>query len=534
MLKDEERLMLNRKRPEMTHYLKTTGGDSGGARMRGVYKLGTICAVLLMMIAAGSPRAVFAQQADNIVVDSGGGKVTLKVNNTTVVRTTRPYKRVSVGQPDIADFNAIAPTSILLTAKKPGTTQLIIWDEQERSQLMDVVVQMDLEALKEEYKAAFPNSKIEVTYSSNTIILRGQVRDLDAADHAVQLATPFAGRVVNMLEVAGGQQVMLQVKFAEISRSATHALGINGAYVDGAFIGANNIAGLNPLSTFSPGNVGDNPAAAGRALREQSINPSVTLFGAGQIGSFYLQSFIEALRQNNLLRILAEPNLTAISGQEATFLAGGEFPIPVSQGGSTSGGGAAITIEFREFGAMLRFVPVVLGDGRIRLKVAPEVSDLDFTTAVRFGGFVVPGLSQRRVSTTVELADGQSFAIAGLLNNTVTATKDVVPLLGDLPVVGPLFRSVRYQRKETELVVIVTPRLVAPLNPAQVPLLPGEKWKHPSEYELFWKQDVGGPQKTGTDPASKNPPRSAPLFYGDYGFTPAQGASASINEAYTD
>jgi pilus assembly protein CpaC len=510
----------------MTHQSKS--------KIRGRLRVAMLCAAFMMVLAFTSPRAAMAQEAGNPIVSNvEGGKINIKVNSTTVVKTARPYKRVSVGQPDVADFNAIAPTSILLTAKKPGTTQLIIWDDQERSQLIDVNVAMDLEALKDSLKAAFPDSKIDVAYSSGTVVLRGQVSDLDAADHAVQIATPFAGKVVNMLEVAGGQQVMLQVRFAEISRSATHALGVNGAYVDGSFIGASNIAQLNPLTGFIPGNVGNTPSNAGANLREQGINPSVTLFGAGQIGSFYLQAFVEALRQNNLLRILAEPNLTAISGQEASFLAGGEFPIPVSQGGNTSGGGAAITIEFREFGVKLRFVPLVLGDGRIRLKVAPEVSDLDFTTAVRFGGFVVPGLSQRKVTTTVELADGQTFAIAGLLNNNVTATKDVVPILGDLPIVGTLFRSVRYQRKETELVVIVTPHLVSPLNPSQVPLLPGEKWHHPSELELFLNQDVGGPEKQTGEGKGKTPPRSAPLFQGNVGYAPVAEAS-SVNENYTD
>src|ERR1051325_9540399 len=394
----------------MTHRSKS--------KIRGCLWLMMVCAAFMVALAFTSPRAAFAQQAgDTIVTNVEGGKISIKVNSTTVVKTARPYKLVSVGQPDVADFNAIAPTSILLTAKKPGTTQLIVWDEQERSQVIDVNVMMDLEALKDSLKAAFPDGKIDVAYSSGTLVLRGQVANLDDADHAVQIATPFAGKVVNMLEVAGGQQVMLQVRFAEISRSATHALGVNGAFVDGAFIGANNIGQLNPLTSFIPGNVGNTPPGAGANVREQGINPSVTLFGAGQIGSFYLQAFVEALRQNNLLRILAEPNLTAISGQEASFLAGGEFPIPVAQGGAGSGGGTALTIEFRECGVKLTFVPIVLGDGRIRLKVAPEVSDLDFTTAVRFGGFVVPGLSQRKVTTVVELGDGQTFAIAGLLNN---------------------------------------------------------------------------------------------------------------------
>jgi len=273
------------------------------------------------------------------------------------------------------------------------------------------------------------------------------------------------------------------------------------------------------------------PPNAGTVLREQGINPSVTIFGAGQIGSFYLQYFIEALRQNNLLRILAEPNLTAISGQEATFLAGGEFPIPVSQGGNTSGGGAAITIEFREFGAKLRFVPVVLGDGRIRLKVAPEVSDLDFTTAVRFGGFVVPGLSQRKVTTTVELADGQSFAIAGLLNNTSPPPKTSSLSWATSHRRHPLpLRPLSAQRNR-----IGRDRHSPSRRSAQSiagPHSPGEKWHHPTENELFWKQDIGGPQKNTLSPDPKSPPRSAPLFYGNFGFSPVSTASAE--EHYTD
>src|SRR5882762_5799317 len=210
---------MNRRRRLMAH--------QNTNKIRGCLWLMTLCAAFMIVLAFTSPRAAFAQQADAIVVNVDGGKINIKVNSTTVVKTVRPYKRVSVGQPDVADFNAIAPTSILLTAKKPGATQLIIWDDQERSQVIDVNVAMDLEALKDSLKAAFPDAKIDVAYSGGAILLRGQVTDLDAADHAVQIATPFAGKVVNMLEVAGGQQVMLQVRFAEISRSATHALGIN-------------------------------------------------------------------------------------------------------------------------------------------------------------------------------------------------------------------------------------------------------------------------------------------------------------------
>jgi pilus assembly protein CpaC len=259
----------------------------------------------------------------------------------------------------------------------------------------------------------------------------------------------------------------------------------------------------------------------------------VTIYGFGQIGNFSFEYFIAALRQNNLLRVLAEPNLMAMSGQEASFLAGGEFPVPVTQGGGQ--GGVAVTVEYREFGVRLRMTPVVLGDGRIRVKVAPEVSDLDFTTAVTLNGFVIPGLTSRKVETSIELGEGQTFAIAGLLNNAVTSQKQVTPLLGDLPIVGTLFRSVRYQRKETELVVLVTPRLVAPMNPGEVPPLPGEKWHDPSEYELFMDRNIGEELANGkgngqvptTQTASAQPSREPARFQGRYGFVPSTQPVAS-------
>jgi pilus assembly protein CpaC len=311
-----------------------------------------------------------------------------------------------------------------------------------------------------------------------------------------------------------------------VSRNATNALGVSMAFSDGTGFGASTIGQLNPFSVNEAGGLIRGP-----------VSSNATIFGRAQIGSTTIDFFVQALRQNNLLRILAEPNLMATSGQEANFLAGGEYPIPVTQGGGTGAGGTAITIEYREFGVRLRMIPVVLGDGRIRLKVAPEVSDLDFTTAVRFNGFVVPGLTSRKLDTTIELNEGQTFAIAGLLNNSVTASKDVTPLLGDLPVLGALFRSVRYQRKETELVVLVTPRLVEPMNPDQIPALPGEYWRHPSEVDLYLNQDIGGeaepnsrtPAATSTtNTAARTGAREpnpaaggqAPLFYGDFGFAP--------------
>jgi pilus assembly protein CpaC len=450
------------------------------------------------------------------------GKLSLLMNKSTILSTKAACKRVSVGSPDVADVNPVGPNSLLVTAKKPGSTQLIVWDDGERSQVIDLAVTTDLAALQDQLKQQFPGSKIDASMANAQLVLRGQVPSILVAEQAVQLAQPYAPKVLNFLEIAGGQQVMLQVRFAEVSRSATNQLGFNFGSTDGTSFFGSNIGQVSPLGTKELGTGG------GVALAVQTPNPSVTLFGTGAIGNSAFAYYIAALRQNNLLRILAEPNLTAISGQEASFLAGGSFPVPVTQGGGTGAGGTAITVEYRSFGVKLRFIPVVLGDGKIRLKVAPEVSDLDFTTAVRFNGYVIPGLTERKLETVIEMREGQTFALAGLLNNNVSATKDVTPVLGDIPYLGALFRSVRYQRKETELVVIVTPRLVEAMNPAQVPMLPGEKWRHPSEGDLFWSRDIGGPAgdprraatNAGTPAAKAGEP---PRFKGQFGYVPPEG-----------
>ena len=238
---------------------------------------------------------------------------------------------------------------------------------------------------------------------------------------------------------------------------------------------------------------------------------------AAAAGNTSFEYFITALRNNGLLRILAEPNLTAISGQQASFLAGGEIPILVPQ---ASGGGSVTTVEYKQYGIQLNFTPTVLGDGRVRLSCTPQVSDLDYAHAVELGGAPVPALITRNVNTTVELAEGQTFALAGLLKNEVTANKNITPFLGDLPAIGALFRSVSYQRSETELVVLVTPHLVEALNPNQVPRLPGDPWRDPTEGQLFWKADLGGPAPDVRHAPAVHTSR----FYGTTGYTPTAPA----------
>ena len=467
-----------------------------------------------LIIPVGAARAQTKPNTSESLVASGvdeNGRVRLVPNKSIVITTKRAQKRLSVAEPTVADVVGISPTRVLVTAKKTGTTQLIIWDDQDQSQTIDVLVTADVTAVRDQLDRMFPGNKVEATASDDAILLSGHVDSLAAAEAAERVASAYSKKVVNLIEVTGGQQVMLQVCVAEVSRSATRALGVNYGYADGTSSGAVNVGQVNPFSVVEgqPGNLANTIP----------VNPSVTLFGTGQLGDTTLRVFLSALRENNLMRILAEPNLIAMSGQEASFLAGGEFPIPVPQ--SSSGSSTTITIEFKEFGVRLKFVPIVLGDGRIRLNLSPEVSDLDFTTAVRFSGFVVPGLTQRKVSTTVELGDGQSLAIAGLLNQNVTSLKQAVPLLGDLPVIGPMFRSVRYQRKETELVVLVTPRIVSPMNPDQVPEIPGSRWHHPDDGELFLQGDIGdagepmGRATPTTMPAAGSTPRR---YIGSRGF----------------
>lgn len=433
------------------------------------------------------------------------GAVRIMLNKSQVLQTRVPYKRVSVAQPDIADVNPIGATSILVTGKKVGSTQIIVWDDQDRSQVMDVVVGFDLQELQDQLTKQFPTSKIEASTSGNTIMLTGRAPSLQVAEQAKLIASGYSDKVTSFIEVSGGQQVMLQVRFAEVSRAAVQNLGFSGFITDG---------------TFELGSVN----GAGRPVQGSTdIDAGVTVFGRGEFGAMAFEYYLSALRQNNLLRVLAEPNLVTMSGEKASFLAGGEFPIPVPQEGQ--GGGTTITVEYKEFGVRLNFVPIVLGDGRIRMEVRPEVSELDFTNAVFFNGFRIPALTTRNVDTTVELMEGQTLAIAGLLNNRVTANKEVVPLLGDIPVLGSLFRSVRYERRETELVVLVTPRLVDGMNPNEVPPLPGQAWRHPNEAELLLMADIGGEIKAVDD---RTP---APRYVGQHGFAPvAEPAPAPAPE----
>lgn len=426
------------------------------------------------------------------------GQLTLLVNRSVTLATVKPYKIVNVAQPELLTVNAIASQSLLVTAKKPGTTQVVLWDENENSQVINVTIHADLSALQDLLKKQLPGASVEVGGGVNgSVVLRGKVPDLQAARQAAELAKPF-GEVTNLLEIAGGQQVMLQVRFMEVSRTALTALGVD-------------ISASVSNGDFSIGLSSQNRLPAG--------DRGFSLSGSGAWGDFSFEAFIDALKRNSLARVLAEPNLTVISGEEGDFLAGGEVPIPVPQSGS--GGGSTITIEYKEFGVRLRCVPIVLGDGRIRMKVTPEVSELDYANGTSIGGQTVPGLRTRRVNTVVEMSEGQTFMLAGLIIRRVDARNQGTPGLSNLPVLGTLFRSVRYERNETELVILVTPRLVQPMNPDQLPALPGQKWRYPNEVDFLFNGDLGGPlDADAAAPQSTAANAPPPKFVGRHGFAP--------------
>jgi pilus assembly protein CpaC len=390
----------------------------------------------------------------------GAAPLRVMVGKSLLINTSGRLRRVSVTDPTVADALVVTPLQILVNGLSPGEVSLLIWDEQERSRSFDLRVDVDITAASEEMHRLFPDEKINVSPSRSAIVLSGHVTTEDVAKHAGLLASAYSKNVVNVLTFGpvGAEEVLLEVKFAEVDRTALTQLGINlfstGAgntisrVTTGQFGGSNigsisdTIGGPSPSPLSTSTTVGD-------LLNLFFFNPQV-----------HLGAVIRALQAKNLLQILAEPNLIAVNGKEASFLAGGEFPFPVAQ---PSGQGlSTVTIQFREFGVRLKFTPIIQPNGNIHLRVVPEVSTLDFANSVTVSGTTVPAISTRKADTEFELQDGQSFVIAGLMDNRVTNLANKVPGLGDIPVLGNFFRSKSAQKSNSELMVLCTARRVSP------------------------------------------------------------------------
>lgn len=391
------------------------------------------------------------------------------VGKSLVLNSRENLRRVSVADPSIVSAVSISPTQVMLNGTAAGKTTLILWNEQERSTAYDVLVEYDIAGLRETIAQLAPNENIHVAQAGASILLSGTASSKEVSDRASALAQTQTKNVVNLIvipQVSGGGEVLLQVRFAEVDRTAVQQLGIN---IFSTGIG--NTPGRVTTGQFSAPTATDLSSSIpgqNRGFQSQlNLGDLLNIFIFRP--DLNLGATIRLLQQKSVLQILAEPNLLAMNGREASFLAGGEFPFPVVQAGT---GLNSVTITFKEFGVRLKFTPNILPDGTIRLKVAPEVSSLDFANGLNISGFLVPALSTRRAETEVELKDGQSFAIAGLIDNRLTEVANKIPGLGDLPIIGKLFRSVSKNKSNSELLVMVTPKLVKPLAPGQVPTLP--------------------------------------------------------------
>jgi pilus assembly protein CpaC len=399
----------------------------------------------------------------------GPAPLRVMVGKSLLINTTDKLKRVSVTDPDIADAIVVTPTQVLVHGRSPGEVSLLIWDEFERSRSFDLRVDVDVTAAQEEIKRIFPDEQIQVSASRSAIVLSGHVTTEDVAKHAGMVASAYSKNVINVLSFGpvGAQEVLLEVKFAEVDRTAVTQLGLN------AFsTGTGNTVGTSTTGQFGGFQVSHGTEGAGGTTTgsQTNINFSQPLNLFLFRSDLNLGVLIQALQQKNLLQILAEPNLIAVNGKEASFLAGGEFPFPIVQPGQ---GFTAVTIQFREFGVKLKFTPVIMPNSNIHLQVVPEVSQLDFTNALTISGFTVPALSTRRAQTEFEVQDGQSFVIAGLMDNRVTDQYSKMPGLGDIPILGNLFRSKNAQKSTTELVVLCTVHRISPNNgPENLPKYP--------------------------------------------------------------
>ena len=423
----------------------------------------------------------------------GAAPLRVMVGKSLLINTTERLRRVSVTDPNVADAIVVTPTQILVHGRSAGEVSLLIWDELERSRSFDLRVDVDVSATAEEERRVFPDEQITVTPSRSAIVLSGHVTTEDIAKRAEMIAAAYSKNVVNVLTFGpvGAQEVLLEVKFAEVDRSAALQLGVNyftpgighttGTLSTGQFGGTS----ISTSSTTTTSNGGSTTTSTAPTPPTINLTNPLNLFLFRSDINFGV--VVQALQQRNLLQILAEPNLIAVNGKEASFLAGGEFPFPIVQPGQ---GFTAVSISFKEFGVRLRFTPVIMPNGNIHLRVVPEVSQLDFANGLTISGFNIPALSTRRADTEFELQDGQSFVIAGLLDNRLTQIGNKIPGLGDIPILGNLFKSKNLQKNKTELMVLCTVHRISPTN--QAPPGPGDPQPFLDKEKFDGKKPSGG------------------------------------------
>ncbi len=464
-----------------------------------------IAAAAAALLVAGSADATNAAK----VIAPNAAPLTIDMHQGRLIRLDRPAAGVFIADPAIADVQVKSPQIIYIFGKAAGETSLYAVDQDDKVIVgMPITVSLNIDRLREAIASATGGATVNVRQLGDSVVIEGTVRDPLDAEEARKVAAGFAGeeKVINRLKVLAPTQVNLRVRVAEVRRDITKRFGISWdlftSIGDFTFGVAQGAATVPSGETFPTTN-----------LVRRGTDGSNALYGLLSGGGIDLNTVVDALEDERLLTVLAEPNLTAMSGETASFLAGGEFPIPVPQDGGT------ISIEYKKFGVSLSFKPTVLSDGRINLSVTPEVSELSAAGSITISNYVVPGLSTRRAETTVELGSGQSFAIAGLLQSSQDQTTSKFPALGDLPVLGPLFRSDVFQRGETELVIIVTPYVVRPVS--QKMALPTDGLVPPNDYERIFGNKAAFDSNQVMSNPQQRPENNVPgqrRLAGPYGF----------------
>jgi len=463
-----------------------------------------LCAQLELNAQVPPAPSTAPSQPGAAPVQDSTNEVAVAVGKTILIDCAQPIARVSIGLGEIAEASAVSPTEILVNGKAAGETSLIIWDRRGGRQFFNLTVRPSLalstdnmDAIRRELSLELPGQPLKITSENNMLFLRGTVKDLTSSARAVQIAST-GGKVVNLLNVqvpAADPQILLKCRYMSVDRSKEKQLGINVFST-----GLGNTLATVGTGQYSPPTVG---------LPSSGSGASATIGNELQLFTFFpglnLGATIEALEQRGLVETLAEPNVMAVNKQEASILAGGEYPYPVAQ--ASAGGQSAISIMFKEYGVRLNFIPTITPRGTIRLQVAPEVSALDFTNAIEISGFDVPAITTRKVKTEVELNDGQSFVLGGLLDNTETESFQKIPFIGDIPFIGKFFQSMQRTKTNTELIIIVTPEIIAPMpagtNPPELKF--PEKFLPPNSGIAMNNPDAKTPENTAATPPTTIP-----------------------------
>ncbi len=412
------------------------------------------------------PGIVFKLQTQN-------ERMSMTVNTSRIVSLDKQMPQVQVNNPEIVQLTVLSPNQIQLAAKKTGVTQVNIWDEKNQIYTIDVIVFGDARELQEMLASQFPNTSLRVTPVANSVVISGFVDRPQLVPHVIRIAEEYYPKVINNIVVGGVHQVLLQCKVMEVSRTKLREIGFDFSKLTGSNLVQSGVSGMVGISDKSL----------------TVINQDQTFFFRLLEGSNGFLGVLKALREDKLVKVLAEPTLMCYSGRPAAFLVGGKIPYPVASATGTPGTG------WMKFGTKLNFVPIVLGNGRIRLEVRPEVSEIDNSISTNIGGYEVPGLKERSVETGVELDAGQTLAIAGLLQTRVDAIRRGLPWVSEVPYIGALFGSNMNQENEVELLVLVTPELVDAMNPDEVPTcLPGTRTDVPDDCELYWKRHIEVPR----------------------------------------